>query len=94
MLESQDISCVVASFPCLEQFDKQPKSYKDEILSKGKLLVSIEASDDNIWYKYIGKDGLKIGVDKFGKSGKPTQLDEYYAMTATQIVKKIKNYLK
>lgn len=94
MLESQDISCVVASFPCLEQFDKQPKSYRDEILSKGKLLVSIEASDDNIWYKYIGKDGLKIGVDKFGKSGKPTQLDEYYAMTATQIVKKIKNYLK
>ena len=94
MLESQDISCVVASFPCLEQFDKQPKSYRDEILSKGKLLVSIETSDDNIWYKYIGKDGLKIGVDKFGKSGKPTQLDEYYAMTATQIVKKIKNYLK
>lgn len=94
MLESQEIKCVVASFPCTMQFDKQSQSYKDNILSRGKVLVSIEASDDNIWYKYIGKDGLRICVDKFGKSGKMSQLDEYFGMTINQVVKKIKNFLK
>ncbi len=93
MLGSQDIKCVVASFPCLEQFDRQPKAYKDNVLSRGKLLVSLEASDDNIWYKYIGKDGLRIGVDNFGKSAKPADLDEYFGMTASKIAKKLKNYL-
>ncbi len=94
MLESQDISCVVASFPCVEQFEKQPASYKDDVLSRGKVLVSLEASNDNVWYKYIGNQGLRIGVFKFGKSGKPSQLDEYFEMTASSVVKKIKNFLK
>ena len=94
VLESQDISCVVASFPCVEQFERQSESYKDDVLSRGKVLVSLEASNDNIWYKYIGKNGLRIGVFKFGKSAKPSQLDEYFEMTPSSVVKKIKNFLK
>ena len=93
ILESQDISCVVASFPCLEEFDRQPEKYKHDVLSRGDLLVSLEASNDDIWYKYIGKDGLKLGIQQFGKSGKPADLDEYYDMTVSSVVKKIKKNL-
>ena len=68
ILEGQDIKVVVASFPCLEVFDKQSEKYKKDVLSKGKLKVSIEASNDNTWYKYIGEKGLKISIEEFGKS--------------------------
>lgn len=94
VLESQDIKVVVASFPCLEVFDNQPDKYKQDILNRGKLKVSIEASNDNIWYKYIGLDGLKISIEGYGKSAKSKHLDEYFKFQAKDIARKIKNKLK
>ena len=94
VLESQDIKVVVASFPCLEVFDKQPEKYKQEILNKGKLKVSLEASNDNIWYKYIGEKGLKISIEEFGKSAKSKNLDDFYKFQAKDIAKRIKSKLK
>ncbi len=94
ILDGQDIKTVVCSFPCLEKFDAQAKEYQDDVLSRGKLLVSLEASNDNIWYKYIGKDGLKLSIEDFGKSANGSVLDDYFGFVPTGIVNKIKKILK
>ena len=94
ILESQDVNVVVCSFPCLNLFDKQSEKYKRDVLSRGKLLVSLEASNDDVWYKYIGKDGLKISVEAFGKSAKSKDLDEYLGFNASNIAKIIKKSIK
>ena len=94
ILQTQNIEAVVASFPCVEQFEKQTTKYKNDLLSRAPIKVSIEASNDNIWYKYIGKNGLKISVENFGKSAKSTDLDVYFGFTPNIVANKIKKHLK
>jgi len=59
----------VVSMPCLERFDRQPASYRDELLPPScDLRVSIEAGVSQPWFKYVGRTGLVIGIDRFGLS--------------------------
>ena len=57
--------------------------------SEAKLKIAIEASNDKIWYKYIGSDGLFIGVEDFMYSAPGQELYEKAGFTAKEIIKKI-----
>ncbi len=80
----------VVSFPCWELFEKQSKEYKESIIGGdlGKR-VSIEAAIDLGWYKYIGRDGIAICVDEFGKSAPMHTLKEEYGFTVDAILQRI-----
>ena len=84
----------VCSFPCLEVFEQQNENYKQSVLSGSSIKVVIEASNDNVWYKYLTNKDLYICADKFGESGSIEDLDKYYGFTVNNICKKIKNALK
>ena len=59
----------VASFPCLEVFERQSSIYKAKVLQKeAKLKVAIEASNDSIWYKYLNDTDLFFGIEKYMQS--------------------------
>jgi transketolase len=45
------------------------------------------------WDKYIGMDGLFVGMTGFGASGPADQLYKHFKITAEQIVLQIKNAL-
>ena len=93
-LNQNGIKVSVSSFPCLEQFEKQNANYKKSVLGLGaKIKVAIECSNDSIWYKYIGSDGLLINNEKYGKSGKGKQVYERYGFNVKDIVKKIQEKL-
>ena len=94
VLEDQDIKVVVASFPCLNVFDAQSKGYQKDVLSRAKMLVSLEASNDDVWYKYIGQNGVRIAIENYGKSAKSKDLDEYFGFNVNNVSKIIKNSLK
>ena len=80
----------VVSMPCLELFEKQTASYKNKVLQKNaKLKVAIEASNDNVWYKFIGDDGLLISVDEYQGSGKGEEIYSKSGFNTKAIVKKI-----
>lgn len=56
----------VVSMPCIELFEKQSTNYKNRVLQKhAKLRVAIEASNDSVWYKYVGDDGIVVGLDDY-----------------------------
>jgi len=59
----------VVSMPCFERFDRQPPAYRDQVLPPGcDRRISIEAGVSQPWFKYVGRTGRVIGIDRFGLS--------------------------
>lgn len=84
------VKCAVVSFPCIEEFERQTESYKNSTLMKEcKYRFAIEASSDNVWYKYVGNDGKVINITKFGKSGKGSDVYKRYGFSVANIKKEI-----
>ena len=92
LLAAEGIPVRVVSMPCCELFDEQPKSYRDEVLPPGiDLRLACEAGLRLGWDKYIGLDGLFVGMTGFGASGPADQLYKHFKITSDQIVLLIKN---
>ena len=92
-LEAQGIGADVVSMPCMELFEAQPQSYKDELLPnvppEQLLRVSIEAGSTLGWDRYTMTNGLRIGLDRFGASAPAEDLYAKFGFTAESIVPKI-----
>ena len=89
-LNKSGIKCAVVSFPCIEEFERQSEAYKNSTLLKDcKNRFAIEASSDNIWYRYLGNDGKLININKFGVSGKGTEVYKKFGFSVQNIKKEI-----
>lgn len=89
-LEKLGKSVRVISMPCWELFEKQSPEYKESLFGGdiGKR-VSIEAGVDLGWYKYIGRDGIAIGMDRFGESAPASALAKEFGFTVEDILARI-----
>ena len=68
-LEDGGIPTRVVSFPSWELFDRQPASYRDQVLPPSVAArVSVEAGVTQGWHRYVGDRGASIGIDRFGAS--------------------------
>src|SRR6185437_8794834 len=67
-LKGAGINARVVSMPSFRLFDEQPESYRRELLPEATPKVSLEAGATMGWYKYIGHNGIAIGLDRFGAS--------------------------
>ena len=81
ILTDKGLNVSVISVPCVEVFERKNKG----LISDNSVKVCVEASSDNIWYKY-GKDVIKM--DSFGMSAPMEKLFEYYGFTAISIANK------
>ena len=92
-LESAGTSARVVSMPCVEVFEKQSADYKKSVLPDGAKKCVIEATQGDLWYKWIGSDGLVIGMTSFGASGPASDVAKHFGFTPDDIVQKIKEWL-
>ncbi len=93
-LESKGISTRVVSAPCLEWFNEEPSSYRDQVLPKSaKLRVSIEAGVASGWREYIGDTGVVISLEHFGESASAAHLFKKYGFSAENIVAQVEKAL-
>ena len=93
-LEKDGSKVRVVSMPSIELFEEQSKEYKEELLPLNvRRRVSLEMGNSALWYKYVGLDGLAIGIDKFGASAPANKVIEEYGFTVEAVVEKIKNEL-
>ena len=91
----QDKKIRVVSMPCWEIFEKQSENYKNSLIPKrGSMKISIEAGITMGWDKYIGSNGLSIGLDHYGASAPGKDLAEEFGFTATKVEAKIREHLK
>jgi transketolase len=88
-LEAQGIGADIVSMPCWSLFDAQDQSYRLDLLPRDLLKVSIEAGTTLGWERYIGPDGVAIGLDRFGASAPAPDLFSRFGFTADAIVPRI-----
>ncbi|MBW3058553.1 transketolase [Spiroplasma poulsonii] len=84
----------VVSMPSVELFDKQPIAYQESVIPKDfPKVIAIEFSNDYVWYKFVGKTGLVIGVDDYGLSGSADAVIKYKCLDQDTIIQRIEKYL-
>lgn len=88
-LNDKGINVRVVSLPSWNLFEAQSDSYKESVLPKNiKKRLSIEMGATLGWEKYVGLDGVAVGIDEFGASGDGSKLIEKYGFTVDNIVAK------
>jgi transketolase len=91
-LENEKIR--VVSMPCTAVFDRQPQDYRDSVLPPSvSARVVVEAAVTAGWYKYVGLDGIVIGIDTFGESAPAKELFAYFGFTVDKVVEAVNSLL-
>ena len=85
LLAKNSVESNVISVPCTQLFDRQKESYKKRLLSAEKRLC-VEASSDNIWYRYAPE---VLEMTTFGESGPMEKLYEKFGFTAENIAERV-----
>jgi len=80
----------VVSMPSWELFEKQPTSYRREVLTIGVPVVSVEALATTGWNRYAH---YPIGMTTFGMSGPYEALYEHFGFTPTKIANHVTQFL-
>src|SRR5580698_6976757 len=62
-LKAEGIGATIVSMPSFKLFDEQTDEYKKSVFPHGVPKISVEAGATMGWYKYIGSDGMAIGID-------------------------------
>jgi transketolase len=83
----------LVSIPCLQCFEAQDQSWRDQVLPSGLPVAALEAAVGLEWWKLAGRDGLVIGIDRFGASGPEKALAEAYGFTPAQVAGKLEGWL-
>ena len=93
-LEREGVKVRVVSMPSIELFEEQTSEYKEALLPRSiRRRVSLEMGNTALWYKYVGLDGLAIGINKFGASAPANKVIEEYGFSVEKVVARIKNEL-
>ncbi len=92
-LETKGIRVRTVSVPSLELFEEQPEAYRHTVLPpEVTRRVAIEAAHPGCWYRYVGSEGLVIGVETFGKSAPYRDVFQAFGLTPEAIVAKIQSH--
>ncbi len=76
----------VISVPCFELFEAQSEDYKRTLIGDAPVKVAVEAAIRMGWDRFIGTDGIFVGMNGFGASGPIEELYEHFGITASHIV--------
>jgi transketolase len=83
LLKKTGIAARVVSLPSWELFDAQPEDYRNSILPPNNWArVSIEAATTLGWERYVGSEGIAIGLDRFGASAPGKVIYEHFGLSA------------
>jgi transketolase len=86
-LTGEGIAARLVSMPSWDLFEKQPQSYRDEVLPpEVTARLAIEAAAPFGWERYVGTKGDVIGIKRFGASAPYKILAEKFGFTAANIL--------
>ena len=77
-----------------ELFDAQPEDYKEKILERNNLIVSLEAGNSLSWNKYLKENDISFGINSYGKSAPYKDLFENFNLTSNKIVSQIQRKIR
>ncbi len=93
-LLAEGIRSRVVSMPCCELFDRQDPEYRDQVLPPAVTArVSIEEASTLGWDRYVGFDGVKIGMHTFGTSAPLKDVQTKFGFTPDRVAEAAKELL-
>ena len=92
-LEADGVRARAVSMPSHEIFARQDQSYRDSVLPKGVKRIAMEAAHPMSWYKWVGDDGVILGLERFGASAPGPTIYEHLGITVDHIVRTAKQML-
>ncbi|PPE05167.1 transketolase [Williamsoniiplasma lucivorax] len=94
VLKKKKIATRVVSMPSMFLFEKQEQAYKQEVLKPATLRVSIEMGTTYGWAKYVGENGLSIGIDHFGESAPGNIVADKFGFNVNHVVEQVSQAIK
>ena len=93
-LKAAGILATVISMPSFKIFEEQSDEYKMSIFPHGVPKVSVEAGATMGWWKYVGRDGAAIGIDRFCASAPGGIALEKLGISVANVVEHAKRLVK
>jgi transketolase len=85
-LAAEGVRTRVVSMPSQEIFASQSQEYRDSVLSLTAKRVAVEAAHPMSWYRWVGDQGVVIGLERFGASAPYKDLYEHLGISVAKIV--------
>jgi transketolase len=92
-LKAEGVHARVISMPSWKLFEEQSEEYKASIFPDGLPKLAVEAGATLGWWKYVGRHGDVIGLDRFGASAPGTLALEKLGFSVDNIVAKAKKLI-
>jgi transketolase len=84
----------VVSMPCWELFDEQGQDYQDSVLPPAiTARVSVEEASPVGWHRYVGSQGIVLGMKTFGMSAPLKVVTEHFGFVPDHVVAAAKEVL-
>jgi len=85
-LSAEGVRARVVSMPSHELFARQSREYRDAVLPGGVPKVAVEAAHPMSWYRWVGSDGVVLGITRYGASAPYQRIYEELGITVAHLV--------
>ncbi|MDB5469985.1 MAG: tkt [Caulobacter sp.] len=85
LLATDGIAARVVSTPCWELFETQSPAYRKQTIGDAPVRVAVEAAVGFGWQRFIGEDGVFVGMTGFGASAPYERLYKEFGITAEAV---------
>ncbi len=94
-LAADGIRARVVSMPCVEWFDAQDRSYRDQVLPPGiRARVAVEAGIAQPWHRFVGDRGEVVSLEHFGASADYQTLFREFGLTTEFVTRAARRTLQ
>jgi transketolase len=87
--DAHGIAVRVVSMPNTRVFDAQALAWRDDVLPPALPVIAIEAGHPDGLRRYVGRDGVVIGLARFGESAPGPQLMAHFGFSADALVQAV-----
>jgi transketolase len=92
-LAAEGVPTRVVSMPSTSVFDRQDRAWQDAVLPPDLPAVAVEAAHPDGWYKYVGRRGRVVGIDRFGESAPAAALFSHFGITPQAVAQAVREVL-
>ncbi len=93
-LETQGFGIRVVSMPNMNLFLNQTSAYKNSVLPKNCPKIAVGVGSTLLFKGLVGDNGIVMGIDDFGFSGKGELIAQHFKITTKEIAKNVKKLVK
>ena len=93
-LKGAGIMATVISMPSFKLLEEQGEEYIMSLFPHGVPKISLEAGATMGWWKYVGRDGIALGLDRFGASAPAPMVQDKLGISAAHVIEAAKKLLK